>query len=187
VYPKLQVAISHWKPILSSSSKHDASSVLVHRLDLWVLPWIPHLDRPALLPTLLSDCKRKLKGGLSYLQRKLSNDDRDFLQATLDLLKPWQNVFDRKTLQRMVTDILPRMARFLSKQPIRISSSLSGSSEDQQTWDGLRILLEFHGRSFLTDVDFLSLMEAELLTSWGTFDKLGTTSLPVSMYAGTTR
>ncbi|KAG7373747.1 GC-rich sequence DNA-binding factor-like protein [Nitzschia inconspicua] len=101
VYPKLQTAISHWKPAMSPLLRQ--TNVVQDRLDTWVLPWIPHLDRPALLPNLLADCKRKVKSTVAFLQRRIG-DDKEFVTTCLAVLKPWQGVFDNKSLQRMMEE-----------------------------------------------------------------------------------
>jgi tuftelin-interacting protein 11 len=155
VHPKLQAALSHWKPTL----REDNSLQLEDRLDLWILPWVPHMDHPAILPNMLSDCKRKVKSAISYLHRKISHDD-DFVRASLTTLKPWQRVFDRKVFHRLVSQqVTPSLARCLSKQRIRRDPT-------EQNWTGLRLAFEMHGRGLLSDQEFLSVIEGELLTNW---------------------
>ena len=155
VHPKLQSALSHWKPVLRSGN----SLQLEDRLDLWILPWVPHMDHPAILPNLLSDCKRKMKSALPFLQRKSSSDE-DFLRASIETLRPWQRVFDKNALQRLTSEyIAPNLARCLSKLKIRRDAV-------QQVWDGLNIALELHARGFLPDLEFMSVIEGELLTNW---------------------
>ena len=157
IHPKIQNTLSNWKPALKNGN--SKSLQLQERLDLWILPWVLHMDYPAILPNLLSDCKRKLKSSISLLQRKSSNDS-DFLRACIDTLKPWQRVYDSNTMQRLVSDyVTPYLARCLSKQKIRRDSS-------EQDWGSLRTAFELHGRGFLSDTEFISLLEGELLTNW---------------------
>jgi tuftelin-interacting protein 11 len=162
VYRKLQTAISHWKPAMSVSQPHVS---IQDRLDTWVLPWIPHLDRPALLPNLLADCKRKVKSTLALLQRRISGGggDKEMVQACLVVLKPWQNVFDRKSLQRMMEDnnVTSRLSRYLSNNVTIITANAQ-----EQDWSGYHLVLELHARGLLSDVEFLSILEADVLTKW---------------------
>lgn len=154
IYPKLTRSLSQWKPELDRKGLH-----LVERLDMWILPWVAHLDHRAILPTLMSDCKRKLKSALSYLQRKIA-DDLDFLRASLDVLKPWQRAFQGETIHNLTShNVSPRLARYLAKTKIR-------SDTNKQDWSGLDIIFEMHGKGLLSDVEYISILEGELLTNW---------------------
>jgi tuftelin-interacting protein 11 len=168
VHPKLQTAVSSWKPTVASMPYLARTGEAIvndppvrEPLDAWILPWLPHLDSPALLPNLLSDCKRKVKSTLSFLQRHLK-DDWEYANACLNVLKPWHNVFDSKSLQRMMGDnnITARLVRFLSCE------WHVESGPKYQCWDSINLLLEFHARRFITDIEFLSILEAEVLTKW---------------------
>jgi GC-rich sequence DNA-binding factor-like protein len=147
-------------------SSTNPYSVVKDRLDTWILPWIPHLDHPALiLPNLLSDCKRKVKSTLSTFQRRIIGDDDDdkaFVLACLAILKPWQNVFDSKSLQRVMEDkdVTSRLSRYLSKNLIIADGA---TDRDQQDWTGLELVLELHARSLLSDIELLSVIEADIL------------------------
>jgi tuftelin-interacting protein 11 len=156
VYTKLLRSISEWKPELQSS---DTAEILEDRLDLWILPWTPHLNYRANLPTILSSCKKKLASALSYLQRKVG-DDKAFLRGCIDVLKPWQLAFQQDALQRLTSEaITPRLARYISKEQIR-------SDARSQDWSGLRILVEMHGRGLLSDMEYISIAEGELVMKW---------------------
>ncbi len=157
IYPKIQATLSHWKPSLQPGNR----MVLEQRLDLWILPWIPHLDHPAIFSNLLSDCKRKLKSSLSHLQRKLGKvDDIEFVRAAMEILKPWTRVYDVKGLQRMCSEyITPYLARALAKQKVHRDAS-------KQVWTSVRLTFEMHACGILSTIEFLSLMEAELLCHW---------------------
>ena len=161
IFPKLQSALSHWKPSLSK-----VGSSLENRLDMWILPWIPHLDHPVIFSDLLSECKRKLKSSLSYLQRKIGKDsDIGFVQSCFEVLKPWARVFDSKQLQSMVSEyVTPYLARALAKQNIQQNATA-------QDWKSVLMSFDLHGTGLLSDIEFLSLFEAELLPRWAS--KLG--------------
>jgi GC-rich sequence DNA-binding factor-like protein len=157
VYPKLQAALSHWKPSLANGRPS-----LHSRLDLWILPWMPHLDHPGILSNVLSECKRKLKSSLSYLQRTIGKvgGDLEFVQACTATMKPWARVFDSKLLQRMISEYTtPYLARAMAKQPIHQTST-------GQDWTLVRISFDLHCAGLLSDIEFLSVFEAELLPRW---------------------
>ncbi|OEU06881.1 hypothetical protein FRACYDRAFT_252511 [Fragilariopsis cylindrus CCMP1102] len=187
VYPKLQNAVLRWKPTFPTSPQQDSTmdcgenkneitsthfTTIEDPLNLWVLPWLPHLDHPALLPNLLTDCKRKIKGGLSFLQRKISNNnDRDFVVASIRLLRPWQNVFDVKSLQRMISEdntssVIPRLANLLSTMALSSIFIKHSKEEPQKYWQDIGLLFELHARKMISDADFLSVMEGPVLTNW---------------------
>ena len=175
VYPKIQTALSNWKPRFVVRNETNVGKKIKvqieNRFDLWILPWIPYLDHyPALLPNLLSDCKRKLKTGISYLQSQHANskgtDDIEFLHACVALLKPWRRVFDRKDLQRIFSDsITPKLARCLSKEARTIREQTTTPSN--QKWVVFDFVFEMHGLDLLSDIDFLSIIEGEAVTTLG--------------------
>ncbi|CAJ1951485.1 unnamed protein product [Cylindrotheca closterium] len=156
IYLNIQRSMSLWKPRLRRTS--DGLQIL-DRLDLWVLPWLPHLDHPTMLHCLIVDCRRKIKHAMEYLQRKCKSDE-EFLRASIDILKPWRNIFEVADLQGMVSDIVtPRLARHLAKQRLDVDVL-----EDCTTIFG--IALEMHRVGLLADIDFLSVMEGEVLIRW---------------------
>ena len=157
IYPKLQTTLSHWKPSLSSAGRHR----LDKRLDLWILPWMPHLDHPAILSNLLLECKLKLKSSLPYLQRKIGKeDDLEFVIAATDTLKPWARVFDRKILQNLVSEyVTPYMARALAKVKVHRKAR-------EQNWTIVHRTIDLHSLGLLSDIEFCSVLEAELLPRW---------------------
>jgi len=167
VYPKLQSSILRWKPSFSHSSE---KTTLEDPLNLWVLPWLPHIDHPALLPNFVTDCKRKIKGALSFIRRKLSTpkDDRDYVIAVADLLRPWQVILGAKSLPQMISkdsSVVARLAQLLSSWNSTASSSTNGKLSPPN-WDDLRLLFELHSRRMISDVDFLSTIEGPILTHW---------------------
>jgi tuftelin-interacting protein 11 len=159
IYPKIQNSLGLWKPKVRSTK----SGVQIdERPDLWILPWLPYLDHSTILPNLVPDCRRKIKSCIEYLHRKTS-DDRLFLRASIDTLKPWQRVFDPKAVHRLVSDtITPRLARFLGKQKIQ----QNGIDQD---WHALEIILEMHDSKLLSNIECISIIEGEVLAKWAAF------------------
>mmetsp|Transcript_37217 Transcript_37217/g.90403 ORF Transcript_37217/g.90403 Transcript_37217/m.90403 type:complete len:942 (+) Transcript_37217:23-2848(+) len=156
IYSNIQRSVGLWKPSLRRTS--DGVQIR-DRLDLWILPWLPHLDHPTILPSLMADCRRKMKYAIEYLQRKCKTDE-EFLRASLGILRPWRNIFGVADLQGMVSDIVtPRLARHLAKQ--RLDGDIL---EDCTRIFG--IAFEMHQVGLLADIDFLSVMEGEVLLRW---------------------
>jgi tuftelin-interacting protein 11 len=156
IHPKLQNALKHWKPSLKHSSK---GAQIDRRLDLWILPWLQHLDHPHILPNLIADCRKKTKSSIEFLHRNIS-DDMEFLRTSIDVLKPWQRVFDSKAMQRLVSEnVTPRLARYLAKQKILQNAT-------QQQWQALEIVFEMHQGGLLSDIEFISVIEGEMLVKW---------------------
>ena len=81
ICPKISRTLSQWNPVLNTSG-----SQLEHRIDLWVLPWLPHMDHPVILPQLVTDVRRKLRSALSFLQRNI-HDDKTFCNTSLQIDK----------------------------------------------------------------------------------------------------
>ena len=159
IHPKIQSTLVRWKPELAARNGESKRLQLENRVDLWILPWIPHMDHPAILPNLLSDCRRKVKNAVTFLQRKGSND-LEFLRSVLDLLRPWGRVFEANSIQRLVSEfVTPYLARCLAKQKIR-------GDVHEQDWFGFQTALEMHARGFLSDIEFISIVEGELLSNW---------------------
>ena len=105
VYPKLLTAITNWKPNVFSDQRSQEPKKLRNPLHSWVLPWLPHIDHPILLPNLLVESKRKLKRALLVLQGggKSRMVDHD-IQPIIDTLRPWCNILDNKSLQKMLME-----------------------------------------------------------------------------------
>jgi tuftelin-interacting protein 11 len=160
VYFKLSRALSQWKPVLD-----DAGTGLLDRPNLWILPWIPHLDHRSILPTLLSDCKRKLKTAVSFLQRSIKDDDA-FCRAVLQVLQPWCNIFPKDTLTGIVSTSVSRLAG-------AVGSAASAAFRDKQNtkglsldWSAVDMTFQMHWSNLLSDKEFLSIIEGELLSKW---------------------
>jgi tuftelin-interacting protein 11 len=153
VYPKLLISLSQWKPRL------DEGNQLADRLDLWILPWIPHIDHRALLPSLVSECKRKVQGAVSFLQKSLPND-ANFFEASIHALRPWRGVFKQESIYNMVShSVTPRLARNLSKLSVKREFV-------SQEWQAVDAALQFSNRGLISDNEFLSVIEGELLPHW---------------------
>lgn len=152
IAPKLSRTLSLWTPQLEDNGKQ-----LLDRIDLWILPWIPHLDHPAILPQLVSDVRRKLRSALSLMQRSI-HDDKIFGEASLQVLGPWKNVIKLETIQELTTTyVSPRLARCLSRVAISRTPKL-------QNWSAINLLFRWDG--LVSETDLLSLVEGELLSNW---------------------
>jgi len=156
VYNRLSRAISQWQPQL------DEKNSLVDRLDLWVLPWIPYLDQhQGLVPSIVADCKRKVRSSMSYLQ-KIVRDDDEFVVASSKVIMPWKGVFKERSLQDIVsTNVTPRLARSLRK-------NFSGQDLDSfpEGSAALNLTLAMAGSGLLSKRECLSLVEGEVLAGW---------------------
>lgn len=172
VYNKLTRAVQEWKPQLAEV---HGSIKIQNRLDLWIVPWLPHFVCPENDPTttiisaLVNDCKRKIRNAVQILDQSIS-DDTCMIYRCLEMLRPWRNIFKQESLQNMVsTNIIPRLVRLLNQCPINIIESIDDvdDSTKESLWnDVITTLLEYHNLSLLTDLDFVSLMEGELLPNW---------------------
>jgi hypothetical protein len=153
VYAKLSRSVREWKPKLDSRNKMSAP------LHAWVLPWLPHLDHRALLPSLVSECKRKVRSAASYLEKTV-DDDVIFVQDAIELLSPWRGIFKEKTVFEIVSSsITPRLARSLAA--LHISEDATG-----QDWRLLHSALNMNDLGLLSNIDLLSVVEGEVLPRW---------------------
>lgn len=155
VHSKLSRAVQAWKPRFDSES-----GTLKDRLDLWILPWLPHMtEDKSIIPTLVADCKRKLKTALSLLQKSVT-DDESFLDSCIQTLGPWKGILKKESLQGMVaSSVTPRLARSLAKCSIAVGKA-------QQKWNSVAAVFQLHGLGLLSDLEFVSVLEGELLPHW---------------------
>ena len=161
VYFKLERSLSQWKPALDNTGKS-----LKDRLNLWILPWLPHLDHRSILPTLLSDCKRKLRSGMSYLQKNIA-DDGTYCQAALQTLRPWSSVLSSDTLPNLVsTSLFTRLARSVATSASTAFKNKVELGCPSMEWESVELTLEMHSTKLLSDKEFLSVLEGELLSRW---------------------
>ncbi|CAB9521061.1 Tuftelin-interacting protein 11 [Seminavis robusta] len=162
VYSRLARALSYWKPSLDQSG-----TALMDRPSLWILPWIPHLDHISILPTLLSDCKRKLKSAVSFLHKSIA-DDQAFCRAVLQTVGPWCSVLPRDALQSLVsTSVVIRVAKSVaSATSSAFRSAATESGCPSFDWSLVDMTLELHATGLIGDNDLLSIIEGELLSRW---------------------
>ncbi|GKZ00357.1 hypothetical protein MPSEU_000988700 [Mayamaea pseudoterrestris] len=153
VFQKLSTALGRWKPELDDASR------LKDRIDLWVIPWLPHLDHEGLLPQLVSECKRKVKASITFLQKEIK-DDGDFIAAVIETLRSWKGVLKEKTLHDIVsTDVCPRLARTFCSTKAMVAS-LSAD------WSVVELVFQLNDSRLLSDIEFLALMEGDILLPW---------------------
>ena len=87
-------------------------------------------------------------------------DDVEFVRTCIDTLKPWRHALPAETLHNLSSDnVTPRLARILSETRIR-------SDARKQDWSGVTLTFEMHGLEIISDIEFLSLLEGELLPIW---------------------
>ena len=156
VHPKLLRYLSRWKPTLDASGR-----ALSNRLDSCILPWLVHMDHHGLLPPLLQDCRSKLRSTLSFFNKNMEKDDKViYLQEAARAILPWRGVLKAKYLEEIISTYLtPKLARCLASQELHYQVK-------RQDWMCTQLLFELHKSGILTDVEFLSVVEAELLNPW---------------------
>lgn len=153
VHERLSRSLSQWKPIL------DSKNQLSRRLDLWIMPWLCFFDDSTLVSGLVSECKRKLRTSLTYLNKYLSKD-KDFFNACVAAITPWQTIFKPETIHGMLsTTVTPRIARSISKSNDIVQLKEDGS----KSFGVITSVYEWHTRGLLSDHEFLSLIEGEVL------------------------
>ncbi|GAX15322.1 tuftelin-interacting protein 11 [Fistulifera solaris] len=149
IHDRLSRALAQWKP------QWDGND-LRSRLDLWILPWIAHLEKSATMASFLSDCKRKIQKSLQYLDQKRP-DNLEFLDAIVRCILPWKILFRKETMySMMVTSITPRLARALSQSALDLNKDTRF----------LFKTLEMHQLGLLSDEICLSLLEGEVMSNW---------------------
>ena len=163
IFPKISRCLSQYKPspfLLDTKTGKIQTSAL----HFWLLPWLPHLDYRSMLSTLLPDIRRKLRSIMPYLSRTYGpGKDELFFTACTDILRPWRPILETRIIQTISSDALsPRLGRYLSRIPI-------ATSVKDQDWKGIETLARMHGDGLLSDRDFLSLVEGEVLSSWAEY------------------
>ena len=153
VVPKLLRTMAQWKPEI------DEGKILLDRLDLWILPWLAHLDYQSTLPELSNQIRRKIRSTLSYLKGQ-NMDDKDFLRISLTTLRPWKQIIDLGNLQNLTSNyVTSRLAKHISTLDIT-------RTPKKQDWSMVDFACELVNVSLMTNREFLSLMEGEILNSW---------------------
>ena len=173
VYDKLLRVLNHnWKP------KWDEQQGFVHRPDLWIIPWLPYIATDtSLMPTLVSDCKRAVKHAISYLHRTIPPTQNDvYIQICLQTLRGWIGILKMDSLHNIMSaaSVVPRFAHYLSHCDIHTEETMESTTVTQTTntnapnhWKtALHTLFQYHQLKLLSDVQFLSLLEGELLPHW---------------------
>jgi hypothetical protein len=143
---KLSRSIRHWTPQLD-----DNGGSWIDRLDLWVIPWFPHLS-PSSLPLLVSDCKSVTSKALALAGKAFTRDDPGtapvYFELTRQVLQPWRSVFKSKTIGDWVSKyVLSRWVRALSGAPT--GSDLLSLVDAMLQWQSLGLLRSLEVQSLL--------------------------------------
>ena len=155
VLPKLVRAVSHWRPKFNNVQRLR----IVNPLHLWILPWLPYINNDSMLGGLLDDVRRNLKKTLSFLSKSVSNDV-EFIGSCMSTLSPWTNLFEERIIFELTSNsICPRFARSLARVKIESNST-------EQDWEHLHVLFEYYEKGLMSDNDFVSLVEGEVLPAW---------------------
>jgi len=153
VQPNLQRAVSYWKP------KLDENNVVSNPMHRWILPWLPYFRNESALGTMFTDIRRSLKKTLSFIS-KHEPDDVAFFRSCIATLSAWQKLFEESTIFSLTSEsVTPRFARCLARVPIEFSN-------DKQLWDQINTLFDYFDAGLMSEDEFLSLMEGEILASW---------------------
>jgi tuftelin-interacting protein 11 len=154
IFTKLMRVLGQWIATLD-----DTGEKIKFGLEVWLLPWIPHLSHPATITQLMSDLKRTLRSSLSCLSRGLL-DEMDFLRSSITTLRPWQALLEKDFVYDLTTKfILPRIIKLLSKANVDIYS-------EQQDWGVFSTLTKLYELGLMSNIQFLSLFEGEVLRKW---------------------
>ena len=160
IFARLSRSLALFKP---SSSLVDANTGKLHNtaLHLWILPWLPYLDYNSMLPTILPDIRRKLRSMLAFISRSFGlGKDMVFFECCINALSPWRGVIDNRTLHGLVSDIItPRLGSYLSQIDVKRLVS-------DQNWEDVNLLFRIQSSGILSNIEFLSLLEGEIICSW---------------------
>ncbi len=154
IFPKIHHVLGQWKPI---SSNTDNSTEIVHPLNTWILPWLPHLDYKSMLVTLLPDVKRKIKQTLQYVSKSHdTSQNAKFFAWALDFMKKWNKILDQQTMQSITNDSLTqRLARYMNSATITPASDAPSET--------LGTIITLLDQNLIGDLECLSMVEGELL------------------------
>jgi tuftelin-interacting protein 11 len=154
IFPKIMRVLSQWKAVLDTTETKVEDG-----LELWLLPWMPHLDHPATLTQLTSDLKRKVRSALSCLSRGVV-DTKDFLCSSIASVGPWRTLLKKETMFDLTSKyITPRLIKGLSRLLIE-------SNPDKQDWTVVTSLSDMCGMGLIPELEFISLVEGEVLATW---------------------
>jgi hypothetical protein len=125
----------------------------------WILPWLPHFKNESIFGTMFADIRRSLKKTLSFIS-KHEPDDVSFFRSCIVTLNPWQKLFGESSILSLTSELVtPRFARFLARATIAFPI-------DEQSWDEINALFDYFNTGLMSNDDFLSLIEGEILASW---------------------
>ena len=150
IYPKLSRTLSDYK----AGGSGD-------RLDMWILPWLMHLDYRSMLDNMLPDIKRKIRSIVTKSSRITSTaDDELFFRHVGEIiLKPWVSVLNTRSMHAISSECLgPRFGKYLSK------TKYVKKFADQDI-TRLNKLFAYYTDGMLSESLFLSLIEGEVLPS----------------------
>ena len=154
IFPKIMRVLSQWKAELDRTETRIEDG-----LESWLLPWMPHFDHPATLTQLSSDLKRKVRSALSCLSRSVV-DNADFLRSSIATLRPWRTLLKKESVFDLTSKyITPRLVKTFSRVSI-------ASNPDQQDWFVVVTLIDLYNMGLMTQLEFVSLVEGELLAMW---------------------
>jgi len=110
-----------------------------------------------MLTNLAPDLKRKLRSCLNVISKAPAcQNEATFFTLAMSLLEPWKGIFEIQILQDITGDIVtPRLARWLVTK--------TNSWIDNRDLCFVNVFVEFFESGLLSDLEFLSLVEAEIL------------------------
>ena len=171
IYPKLHHALSEWKP--TQGANDDSDDIIKNPLHKWIIPWLPHLDYKSMMMNFLPDIKRKIRNSFNF-SAKLKNDTL-WIDWALRSMQRWIEILDQTVIQNIASEcITNRLARHLSN--ITISTNTDSFQKS------LQLLMSFHDQNIIKDVEFLSLVEGEILYNLATsiYDGLSSKTMDLS-------
>lgn len=152
VFPKLMCVLGQWKPELKGEQINDG-------LESWLLPWMPHLDHLTVVSQLSSDLKRKIRSALSCLNSGVV-ENRAFLRSAMSTLGPWKTTLKKEIIHELTSKyIIPRFIKAFSRSTFE-------SNTVEPAWFEVDTLIAMYNMSLMPHLEFLSLVEGELLSTW---------------------
>lgn len=154
IFPKLMRVLSQWKAELDRTG-----NCIEDGLESWLLPWMPHLDHPAILTQLTTDLKRKVRSALSCLSRGV-NRTREFLSSSIATLRPWRTLLRKDTISDLTSKyIAPRLMKSFSRLSIAMDPT-------EQEWFTVDSLMDLYNTRLMSQLEFISILEGEVLGAW---------------------
>jgi len=157
ILPKLLRVLNQWKAELDNS--YEIPRILNH-INSWLLPWMPYLNHPELLLQITPDLRSKIRSALSCMNRGIVNNDTDFLRLSIATLLPWRMVLKKETIYDLTSRyITPRLMKALSQTTVVLNV-------EKQDWQIVDVLLNVYNLNLMERIEFLSLIEGEILSMW---------------------